>query len=136
MSRRVAIAILPALLLLAAAAPAGAGTTKAATTVEIEQLFAADPFAAIAGSVVAGDPRCVGGRQVAITVIDKDGKPIGFDVAKTGKSGGWTGIHDLLTIQSRAPLKAVRVKVRKRKIAISKNKTLICQGDRVSVALV
>lgn len=127
---------LTALLVLAASGPAAAATTvKAATSVEVEGLFAAGPYAVAGGSIDSGDARCLDNRRVAVKVIDKDGELIRFDVARTGKQGGWTAIHELTSIQSRAPLQAIKLKVGERRIQISKGKALVCKGKRLSVQL-
>ena len=118
----------------AAAVAIGSGAVAAkppkpeSSTVHIDSLSHPNHFTAITGWVEANKPVCVSGRKVKVSVVPTDGKAWVFDVAKTGRNGGWTALHDSADAMDHGPFKKIAAKLLAAK-RVSKGRTIACSGD-------
>jgi hypothetical protein len=126
-----------ALAFLLAAAPGLAGKRKNKTrivspsVVQVDRATGFGPDAFIVwGDLDAGHRRCISNRKVVVRVkYEEAGMAPGLvDVARTGRTGAWAAIGDIDLVDGMM-VDSIVAKAKKRKIKISKRKTLVCKGD-------
>ncbi len=115
---------------LAPAAQAGSAV-KAPTELAIYTVTSSPDELFVLGELRSEDPRCVGNRRVSISYERGAGGLIPIDTARTSDNGGWLGVRDSAEVTSAGPFTKAVVSAPKRKVKISKRKTLVCQGTTI-----
>ncbi len=108
-----------------AAAEAGK-TAKAKTNVKVITVTSDPDFVYVLGAVSSGEKRCLDNRRVKVDFAGDGGK-FAFDVARTGRNGGWDAVHDADETIAAGPFNKVLVEVAERKIKAGK-KTIRCSS--------
>ncbi len=134
--RSLAIAGAAIAVLLASPGLAQAGKTeRIKTTVAVDTVTSFSDQAAVLGNVGSKDKRCLDNRRVKVVLVSlADGK-IPFDTARTGKRGGWLGVHASIDLLGSSPFSAFLIAVAPRKLKRPGGRTLLCKGAKSTYPL-
>jgi len=122
---------LVAILAAALACLAGPIAAQAGKTEKVKTKVAVDSVTGDAdvlytyGKVSAPDDRCLDNRRVQVYFAG-NGNNLKFDIARTGRNGGWTAVHDINKVIEAGPFNTILVKVDERRIKAG-GKTILCK---------
>ena len=125
--RATVIAVAATALLASGPVAAEAGKTeKANTKVKVITVTSDENFIYTLGTVSSADERCVENRRVQVDFAG-NGNSLKFDVARSGRNGGWDAVHDADQVIAAGPFNKVLVEVAERKVKAGK-KTIRCKS--------